>query len=158
MAPSHLLRSSLPGVLAYGGHSVYLFSTLDDPTEESLRTPSPMLSPNPKHQKADGGSPSAGADDPMSGYVPSTADSHVPSDPLDVQMDESGDREEREEEEKDEDDAETKYSEVPLVLPRRSFKGVSNLRTIKDGTVFMDRREMSITDGSTRCSQLCRTK
>jgi len=119
-------------ILSYGGHSVYLFSTLDDPTEESLRTPSPMLSPNPKHQKADGGSPSAGADDPMSGYVPSTADSHVPSDPLDVQMDESGDREEREEEEKDEDDAETKYSEVPLVLPRRSFKGVSNLRTIKD--------------------------
>lgn len=55
-------------------------------------------------------------------------------------MDESGDREESEEEEEDEDDAETRYSGVPLVLPRRSFKGISNLRTIKDGTVLVGHR------------------
>jgi hypothetical protein len=48
-------------------------------------------------------------------------------------------REEEEEEEEQEDDAEKKYSKVPLVLPRRSFKGVSNLRTIKDGAVPVDR-------------------
>jgi hypothetical protein len=51
-------------------------------------------------------------------------------------MDESGDREESEEEDEEEDDAEIKYSEVPLVLPRRTFKGIANLRTIKDGMVF----------------------
>ena len=50
-------------------------------------------------------------------------------------MDESDDKGEEEEEE--EEDAETEYSDVPLVLPRRSFKGVSNLRTIKDGAVFV---------------------
>ena len=49
-------------------------------------------------------------------------------------MDESSDRDEHEEEKDEEEDAETRYSEVPLILPRRSFKGISNLRTIKDGT------------------------
>ena len=54
-------------------------------------------------------------------------------------MDESSDREDEEEEEEEEDDAETKYSDLPLILPRRSFKGISNLRTIKDGTVSVTR-------------------
>ncbi|KAF9652231.1 WD40 repeat-like protein, partial [Thelephora ganbajun] len=125
----HEVRRSHP----YGGHSVYLFSTLDDPTEESPRTPSPILQPNSTRQKAGVGSSSTAPDDPISGDIPPTTDSHPPSDHEDVRMDESGDREEREgEDEEEEDDAEEKYSKVPLVLPQRSFKGISNLRTIKD--------------------------
>jgi hypothetical protein len=66
------------------------------------------------------------------------ADSHAPPDLDDMQVDESGDREETDEEdEEEEDDVEAKYSEIPFVLPRRTFKGISNLRTIKDGTVFL---------------------
>ena len=154
MVRSHLWGSSLPDAPAYGGHSIYLFSTLDDPTEESPRTPSPILSPNSKRQKTGDGSLSVRPDDPIIG--------DAPSDHGDVQMDESGDREEREDEEEDEEDeeedAETKYSGVPLVLPRRSFKGVSNLRTIKDGTVFVGHREVPVTDNGIPCSQLCRTQ
>jgi len=157
MVRSHLWGSSLPDAPAYGGHSVYLFSTLDDPTEESLRTPSPILSPNSKRQKTGDGSLSARPDDPITGDAPSIADSHTPSDHGDVEMDESGDREEMEEEDEEDEDAETKYSDVPLVLPRRSFKGVSNLRTIKDGTVFVGHRKAPVTDGIP-CSQLCRTQ
>jgi len=137
MVRSHLPGSSLPDVPAYGGNSVYLFSTLDDPTEESLRAPSQILSPNSSHQRTGDRSPSAKPDDPTTGDIPSAADSCASSDHKDEQMDESGDQEESEEEEEQEDDAETKYSKVPLVLPRRSFKGVSNLRTIKDGAVFV---------------------
>jgi len=138
MARSHLPGPSLPDVPAYGGNSVYLFSTLDDPTEESLRAPSQILSPNSSYQKTGDGSPSAKPDDPVAEDAPSAADSRASSDQKDAQMDESGDQEESEEEEEEqEDDAETKYSKVPLVLPRRSFKGVSNLRTIKDGAVFV---------------------
>ena len=130
---SRILGSSLPDALAYGGHSVYLFSTLDNPMEESLGTPPQILSPNSKQQKTGDGSPLL-----RPGDVPST-DSHAPDDHEDVQMDESDDRGEREEDEEGEEDgAEIKYSEVPTVLPRRSFNGVSNLRTIKDGMVFVD--------------------
>ena len=51
-------------------------------------------------------------------------------------MDESGEQEDEDEDEEDEEEyAEAKYLEIPVVLPRRTFKGVSNLRTIKDGTV-----------------------
>ena len=136
MVRFRLLGSSLPDVPAYGGNSVYLFSTLDDPTEESLRSPTQILSPNPNHQKTDDRSSSARPDDPITGDALSAANGCVSSDHKDVEMDESGDQEEEEEEEQQEDDAETKYSNVPLVLPRRSFKGVSNLRTIKDGTTL----------------------
>ena len=148
----HLLDSSLPDAPAYGGNSVYLFSTLDGPTEESLRTPSPILSPNSKSRKTSDDSPSARPDDPT------TRD--APSDHGDVQMDESSDREEREEEEEEveEDDAEAKYSGVPLVLPRRSFKGVSNLQTIKDGTMFLGLREILVTNGEIFHSKLCRAQ
>jgi hypothetical protein len=73
----------------------------------------------------------------MSGYTPFTTDEHIHPDNDDVQMDESGDQEEDEEDDEEDDDAETKYSEVPLILPRRSFKGISNLRTIKDGKAFV---------------------
>ena len=76
----------------------------------------------------------------MTGDVPPVADSCASSDHRDEQADESGDQEESEEGGEDEEnDAESMYSEVPLVLPRRSFKGVSNLRTIKDGEVFAGR-------------------
>jgi len=137
MVRSHLSGSGLPDAPAYGGHSVYLFSTLDNPMEECLRTPSPILLPNSKPEKTGDGSPSARPGDPITGVAPSS-DSHAPSNHEDAQMDESGDQEESEDEsEEGEDDAETKYSEVPVVLPRRSFKGLSNLRTIKDGTVFV---------------------
>lgn len=136
MARSWILSSNLPDALAYGGHSVYLFSILDDPTEVSLktRTPSPILSPNSRQQKTGDSSPSIGPDHPSSGDPSSTTDNHVLSDLEEVRMDESSDRDEHEEEEDEEEDAETRYSEVPLILPRRSFKGISNLRTIKDGT------------------------
>lgn len=104
--------------------------------EECQRTPSQILSPNPKPEKTGGGSPLARPGDSIAGDSPSS-DGHALPDHEDVQMDESGDQEESEEEgEEGEDDVETKYSEVPVVLPRRSFKGVSNLRTIKDGTAF----------------------
>ena len=130
MTGCYLLGPSSPDALAYGGHSVYLFSTLDDPMEESLRTPSQILSPNSKRQKTGDGSPPVRPDDPITG--------DALFDCGDMQLDESGDREERErEEEGEEDDAEAKYSDVPVVLPRRSFKGVSNLRTIKDGAAFV---------------------
>lgn len=141
----HLLGSGLPDAPAYGGNSIYLFSTLDDPAEKSSRAPSPILSPNSKRQKT-GGSSSVRPDDPIIEDAPSAAGSPAPSDREDMKMDESGDQEEREEEEEgeegegeEEDDAETKYSKVPLVLPRRSYKGVANLRTIKDGAVFTGR-------------------
>lgn len=120
-------------ILSYGGHSVYLFSTLDDPAEASAktRTPSPILSSNSKQQKTGSDSPT-GLNDHTNGSTPSTAGGHLPEDE-DARMDESGDAEEREEEdEEDEDEDEPKYSDIPLVLPRRSFKGMSNLRTIKD--------------------------
>lgn len=134
MVRPHPSGSGLPDASAYGGHSIYLFSTLDDPTEECLRTPSPILSPNSKQEKTGDRSPSARPGDPITGDAPSS-DDHTPSNHEDVHMDESGDQEESDEEgEEGEDDAEAKYSEVPVVLPRRSFKGVSNLRTIKDGT------------------------
>jgi len=122
-----------PDAPAYGGHSVYLFSTLDDPTEECLRTPSQILPPNSKSEKTGDARPG----DPITGGAPSS-DGRAPSDHEDIQMDGSGDQEEGEEDEDEEGDGdpETKYSEVPVILPRRSFKGVSNLRTIKDGTVF----------------------
>jgi len=137
MVRSHLSDWSLPDAPAYGGHSVYLFSTLDDPTEECLRTPSQILSPNSMSEKTGDGSPSARPGDPITGDA-SSSDGRALSDHEDVQMDESGDQEESDEEgEEGDDDAETKYSEVPVILPRRSFKGVSNLRTIKDGTVFV---------------------
>ena len=139
MVHFHLLGSGLPDVPAYGGHSIYLFSTLDDPTEESLRSPSQILSPNSAHQKTGDRSPSARPEDPITGDAPSAENTCASSDNKDVQMDESSDQEETEEEEEQEDDAETKYSKVPLVLPQRSFKGVSNLRTIKDGTMFVGR-------------------
>lgn len=146
----HLLGSSLPDAPAYGGNTIYLFSTLDDPAEKSQRAPSQILSPNSKHQKT-GDNSSARPDDPMIGDASSVADNLAPSDREDMKMDESGDREEmeedgEEEEEEEEDGAETKYSEVPLVLPRRSYKGLANLRTIKDGAVFTGRRETSITE------------
>ena len=76
-------------------------------------------------------------------------------------MDESGYGEEDEgyEEWEDVDDTEMKYySEVPLILPRRSFKGISNLETIKDGTVFVTWLGMPVTNDWIFCSQLCRTK
>lgn len=73
-------------------------------------------------------------------------------------MDESGDREEREEEDEEDEYAETEYSEVPLILPRRSFKGVSNLQTIKDGTVFVAWPGSLVADDWIDCSQLRRTK
>jgi len=136
---SRVLGSSLPDAPAYGGNSVYLFSVLDDPTEESLRTPSPILSPNSKGPKTGDSSTPVRPDDPITGDALSATDDHTPLDNEDVEMDESDDREEREEEEEEEDDAETKYSEIPFVLPRRSFKGIQNLRTIKDGTVFVAR-------------------
>ena len=155
---SQLLGPRLPDAPAYGGHSVYLFSTLDDPAEESLRTPSRILSPNSKRQKTGDGSASARPDDPITGDDPHMADSHAPPDHEDMQVDESGDREETDEEdEEDEDDAEAKYSEIPFVLPRQTFKGISNLRTIKDGTVFVGRWKMPATDDRTLGSQLCRT-
>jgi hypothetical protein len=137
-----------------------LFSILDDPTEVSLktRTPSPILSPNSRQQKTGDGSSPTGPDRPTSGDSPFTTDSLVHPDYEDVQMDESGDREEDEEEEEEEEDAETKYSEVPLILPRRSFNGISNLRTIKDGTVFMTWQVILFTDDLILCSQLCWTK
>lgn len=141
MVRLHLLGSSLPDATAYGGNAIYLFSTLDDPAEKSLRAPSQILPPNSKHQKT-GDSSSARPDDPIIGDAPSAADNLAPSDREDVKMDESGDLEEREEEEEEgeeDDDAETKYSEIPLVLPRRSYKGLANLRTIKDGAVFTGR-------------------
>ena len=140
MKRSHPLGSGLPDTPAYGGHSVYLFSTLDNPTEESRRSPSPILSPNSKRQKTDDGSPLARPSISITGDAPST-DGGAPSNEGDgdVQMDESGDQEEREEEgDQEEDDNETKYSEVPVVLPRRSFNGISNLRTIKDGASVAD--------------------
>ena len=143
---------------AYGGNSVYLFSTLDDPTEESLGTTSQILSPNSNHQKMGDRSPSARPDDPITGDAPSAADTCALSDHKDVQMDESGDQDETEEEEEEqEDDAEIKYSKVPLVLPRRSFKGISNLRTIKDGAVSVGLWEIPATDDGILCSELCRT-
>jgi WD repeat-containing protein 42A len=123
-----------------------LFSTLDDPTEVSLksRTPSPILSPNSRQQKSSDCPSSTGLDDPISGDAPRPADGQGPFDHEDVQMDESGDREESEEEEEEEE--ETEYSDVPLVLPRRSFKGVSNLQTIKDGAVSVAGRGVLVTD------------
>ncbi|KAF9780170.1 WD40 repeat-like protein [Thelephora terrestris] len=132
---------------SYGGHSVYLFSTLDDPTEVSLksRTPSPILSPNSRQQKSSGCPSSTGLDDPISGDAPRPADGQGPFDHEDVQMDESGDREESEEEEEEEE--ETEYSDVPLVLPRRSFKGVSNLQTIKD-VAFVGPNDEFVASGS----------
>jgi len=137
MVRSQISGWSLPDAPAYGGHSIYLFSTLDDPTEECLRTPSPILSPNPKPEKTGDGSPLARPGDSIAGDSPSS-DDHALTEHEDVQMDESGDQEESEEEgEEGEDDAETKYSDVPVILPRRSFKGMSNLRTIKDGTIFV---------------------
>lgn len=137
MIRSRLSGSSLPDALAYGGHSIYLFSTLDNPVEESLRTPPQVLSPNSKRQKTVDGSPLERPGGHAAGDAPST---ESPFDHGDAEMDESGDRGEREgEEEGEEDDAETKYSEIPMVLPRRSFNGISNLRTIKDGTVFVSR-------------------
>ena len=70
-------------------------------------------------------------------------------------MDESNDQEEHEEEEEEEEEeAETKYSGVPLILPRRSFKGISNLRTIKDGMMFVARRGRLVTDSCILYSQL----
>ena len=154
----------LPDVSAYGGHSVYLFSTLDDPTEVSLktRTPSPVLLPNSKQQKTGDNSPSTGPDNPTGRDSPHTTDGHVLSDHEDVQMDESGDRGDGDDDDDDEEDegedAETKYSEVPMILPRRSFKGISNLRTIKDGTAFLAWQGILVADGRVLCSQLCRTK
>ena len=149
MARSHLFGSNLPDAPAYGGHSIYLFSTLDDPTEESPRTPSPILPPNRLRQKTGGSSSSTGLDGPIDGDIPSAIDDNAPSDHEDVQMDESGDQEEREEEEEqEEDDIESKYSNVPLILPRRSFKGISNLRTIKDGEALVAWQGMRVTDGS----------
>ena len=161
----HLLGSSLPDAPAYGGNSIYLFSTLDDPTEKSSRAPSRILSPNSKRQKT-GGSSSARPDDPMIGDASSAAGSPAQSDREDMKIDESGDWEEREEEEEEEeeegeeeeDGAETKYSGVPLVLPRRSYKGVANLRTIKDGAVFTGRRGTPVTEAGILHSQLCRTQ
>lgn len=124
--------SSLPDTPAYSGHSVYLFSTLDDPLEVSLktRTPSPILSPNSVQWKTGDDAPQ---DDHMSGDSLSTTDEDVPRDREDMRMDESGDQEEIMEEDEEEDDVETKYSGVPLILPQRSFQGISNSRTIKDG-------------------------
>lgn len=103
------------------------------------RSPSPILPSNSRKRKAESSSPSTGPDHPIGGDTPPTTDGHIPSGHEDVQMDESSDREEDEEEEEEENDIDTKYSEVPLILPRRSFKGISNLRTIKDGTVFVGR-------------------
>lgn len=138
---------------AYGGHSVYLFSTLDDPAEASAktRTPSPILSPNSKQQKTGDGSSPTELDDHTNGSTTSTADGRLLEDD-DARMDESGDAEEREEEEDEEDEDEAKYSDIPLVLPRRSFKGMSNLRTIKDGALLLVERRMLDTDGWIFCS------
>ena len=98
------LGSSLSDEPAYGSHSVYLFSTLGDPMERSLGIPPQISSPNSERQK--------------------TGDGSLLARP--------GGREE--EEEGRECVAETNYSEIPVVLPRRLFSGISNLRTIEDGT------------------------
>lgn len=107
---------------AYSADAVYLFSTLDSPTEPEPHRVQARVPSNHTTSRKD----------------PDTLDMLVSSlegrsdEEAAIDLDDEDDAEELDYEERNE------YSQLPVVLPRQRYVGARNVDTVKDGVLFFD--------------------
>lgn len=113
--------------LAYAGDSIYAFDTDGEIVETgSSHGSSPIVPPNAKRRKVEDCVPTDDLNHMDVDDASTSASSEVSPG---LEQDDAEIEEEQEEEEEDLGPE----SHVPLILPKLRYRGVSNVRTIKDG-------------------------
>ncbi|KAI4528107.1 WD40 repeat-like protein [Schizophyllum commune Loenen D] len=141
-------------IFSFSADAVYLYSTLDDPTDGSTSRRSSIVPSNEAKERKDNAASVSGKRSTSRGSgrrsisrSPRERPSHWPSDsdmerdidemaqPDDMDEDEGRDMDESGDQ-SDSDDEEEEHSgpfpDVPTVMPRRRFAGAKNIRTVKD--------------------------
>lgn len=119
---------------AYSGDAVYLYSTLDDPGQNG-DTSNPVISPNSKRRRSETPN-STDPHDPLAVVSrPFSPSEYMDEELIDQSLDEGEDGDDSDSDSilLDDIDDYNYHPLVPIIFPRRRFRGARNVRTVKDG-------------------------